>query len=252
MVGTRGMGAAASTVVHGLALLTLLVSMQISRDAPADDAIPALIPQHLIWIPHDAGGAGSNAGGQRAVAPPRRLRAVGADSTSAPTKPSPSMDATVEAPPEIAVLPVKPAGDAMQPLPGAIESSGVSLGPADSGAGNSMSPGQGIGNKAGNSFGDAVGVGGPGVTAPTLLERVAPKYTVEAMQARIQGTAVVECIVNIDGTVSDARIFRSLDRRFGLDEEALKAARRWRFRPGLLRGKPVPVAITIELMFTVR
>ena len=87
---------------------------------------------------------------------------------------------------------------------------------------------------------------------PTLIERVAPKYTVDAMQARIQGSVWIECVVQTDGTVGDARVTRSLDRRFGLDEEAIAAAKRWRFRPGLLNGKPVPVIISIELMFSVR
>jgi TonB family protein len=72
------------------------------------------------------------------------------------------------------------------------------------------------------------------------------------MQARLQGIAIVECVALADGTVGDARVVRSLDRRFGLDEEALRAARRWRFKPRLLNGKPVPVIISIELMFTVR
>ena len=72
------------------------------------------------------------------------------------------------------------------------------------------------------------------------------------MRARIQGSAWVECVVQIDGTVGDARVIQSLDRRFGLDDEALAAARRWRFRPGTLHGKPVPVIVTIELSFSVR
>jgi TonB family protein len=55
-----------------------------------------------------------------------------------------------------------------------------------------------------------------------------------------------------DGTVGDVRITRSLDSRFGLDQEAIAAARRWRFKPGLLNGRPVPVAVTIELMFSLR
>ncbi|HEX6162689.1 MAG TPA: energy transducer TonB [Vicinamibacterales bacterium] len=147
---------------------------------------------------------------------------------------------------------MKPTGDAMQIVPGAIESAGISAGPGESRVGTSPDAGQRLGNKPGNGIGDAIGVGGPGVTAPTLIERVAPRYTVDAMQARIQGVALVECVVQVDGTVSDARIIRSLDRRFGLDEEALRAARRWRFRPGLLNGKPVPVVVTIELMFTIR
>jgi protein TonB len=72
------------------------------------------------------------------------------------------------------------------------------------------------------------------------------------MRAKIQGTVLVECIVKPDGTVGDVQVIRSLDSTFGLDQEAIKAARQWRFRPGTLRGEPVPVTITIELTFTLR
>ena len=90
------------------------------------------------------------------------------------------------------------------------------------------------------------------MTLPVPILRATPKYTVEAMRARIQGVAMIECVVLPDGTVGDARVTRSLDRVFGLDEEAMAAAKRWRFRPGLLNGKPVPVIVTIELAFSVR
>jgi protein TonB len=76
--------------------------------------------------------------------------------------------------------------------------------------------------------------------------------TADAMRAKVQGSVWLECIVLPDGTVGDVRITRSLDSRFGLDEEAIAAARRWRFKPGLLNGRPVPVAVTIELMFSLR
>ena len=76
--------------------------------------------------------------------------------------------------------------------------------------------------------------------------------TADAMRAKVQGSVWLECIVLPDGTVGDVRITRSLDSRFGLDQEAIAAARRWRFKPGLLNGRPVPVAITIELTFSLR
>ena len=247
------MGALVSALVHASAFLTLIAMMRISNGAPQAPSVAALIPQHLVWIPHDATGGGSDGGGQRSADPPRRIEAVGRDSTSAMAATQPAfVDADVEPPEALPALPVKPSGDAMQMVPGVIDSAGVSLGPGLTGVGQTATPGDGLGSKQGTGIGDAVGVGAPGVTAPTLVERVSPKYTVEAMHARIQGTALVECVVQIDGSVSDARIIRSLDRRFGLDEEALTAARRWRFKPGLLHGKPVPVLITIELMFTVR
>ena len=45
---------------------------------------------------------------------------------------------------------------------------------------------------------------------------------------------------------------RSLDSTFGLDNEAVKAARQWRFKPGTRLGQPVPVLVTIELSFALR
>ena len=48
------------------------------------------------------------------------------------------------------------------------------------------------------------------------------------------------------------KVVRSLDNTFGLDQEAIKAAKQWRFRPGTRLGEPVPVLITIELAFTLR
>jgi TonB family protein len=48
------------------------------------------------------------------------------------------------------------------------------------------------------------------------------------------------------------KVTRSLDQTFGLDQEALKAARQWRFVPGTRFGQPVSVLVTIELTFTLR
>jgi TonB family protein len=48
------------------------------------------------------------------------------------------------------------------------------------------------------------------------------------------------------------QVVRSLDSAFGLDQEAIKAARQWRFAPGTRLGEPVPVLVTIELTFTLR
>jgi TonB family protein len=72
------------------------------------------------------------------------------------------------------------------------------------------------------------------------------------MRAKVQGTAVLDCVVKTDGTVGECVVVRSLDSSFGLDQEAVKAARQWKFVPGRRMGQPVPVLVTIELMFTLR
>ena len=67
------------------------------------------------------------------------------------------------------------------------------------------------------------------------------------MRAKVQGTVLLQCVVRPDGTVGDVQVVQSLDPVFGLDQEAVKAARQWRFRPGTRFGEAVPVLITIEL-----
>jgi protein TonB len=226
----------------------LIVAMSMASQEPLRDEERApFVPRHVVFIPHDKAGDGRDQGGQRSIDPPRRAQAIGKDPISVPaTVPQqPSTDSTIDPPEDASTIPAKPLGDATQVLVGAINSSGPSLGPGETGVGTSRgrdTPG----------FGDGAIPGGPGVTLPIPILRATPKYTVEAMRARIQGVAMIECVVMPDGTVGDARVTRSLDRIFGLDEEAIAAAKRWRFRPGLLNGRPVPVMVTIELTFSVR
>ena len=72
------------------------------------------------------------------------------------------------------------------------------------------------------------------------------------MRAKVQGEVILECVVENDGTVGRIRVVRSLDSIFGLDEEAIKAARQWRFVPGTRQGQPVPVLVTIAIAFALR
>ena len=73
-----------------------------------------------------------------------------------------------------------------------------------------------------------------------------------AMQARAQGTILVECAVQTTGVCTNIRVERSFDPPFGLDEQAMKAAAEWRFRPAMRRGQPVPVLVTMEIAFALR
>ena len=90
-----------------------------------------------------------------------------------------------------------------------------------------------------------------GVTAPRAVRQVPPAYPNEAMRAGVHGVVLLEAIVGVDGRVQDVRVVRSLDRVHGLDAEALRAAREWRFEAGLKDGTPVPVALEIEMTFAI-
>lgn len=157
------------------------------------------------------------------------------------------------------VVPVQFAGASLDTRPGTldgVEGSSQSRGPG-SGPGAGSGSGAGAGSGYGPGLGDGLGGGtgggvyrlGAGIESPVPVRKEKPLYTNEAMRLRLQGTAWIECVVLADGTVGNPRIVRSLDPTYGLDQEALKAVRRWRFRPGLRNGQPVAVLVTIAMDF---
>lgn len=91
---------------------------------------------------------------------------------------------------------------------------------------------------------------GAGVTAPVLVREVKPNYPESAKAEGVKGTVEMEGTVEPDGTITGIRVTRALDPR--LDEEAVKALRQWRFRPGQKDGGAVRVVVNIEMSFTVR
>jgi TonB family protein len=88
---------------------------------------------------------------------------------------------------------------------------------------------------------------GNGVSAPVLIHSVDAEFTKKAKHAKYQGVAVVACVVDTDGLPRDVHTTRKL--AMGLDEKALEAVRQYRFKPAMFNGKPVPVAIKIEVNF---
>ena len=93
---------------------------------------------------------------------------------------------------------------------------------------------------------------GDGITLPTVTREVKPKYTPEAMQRQIQGSIWLEAVVLETGDVGDIEVTKSLDPEYGLDREAINAAKQWKFKPGTKAGKPVAVVVTIQLTFTLK
>ena len=92
----------------------------------------------------------------------------------------------------------------------------------------------------------------PGVTPPSVVKDVKPVYTKEAMDAGLEGQIELEAVVRTDGTVSDVTVVKSLDRKYGLDDQAVIAMKQWLFEPGKKDGKVIPVLITVEMTFTLR
>jgi TonB family protein len=88
---------------------------------------------------------------------------------------------------------------------------------------------------------------GGGITAPVPLYRPEPQYSKEALNAKYQGTVVLYVEVDPTGQPRNIKVVRALG--LGLDEKAVEAVGKWRFRPGMKDGQPVTVAATIEVNF---
>ena len=88
---------------------------------------------------------------------------------------------------------------------------------------------------------------GAGVTPPELIYKVEPEFSEEARNAKYQGVVVLSIVVDATGLVRDVRVLRGLG--MGLDEKAIEAVSRWRFRPGLFDGKPAATEATVQVSF---
>ena len=82
---------------------------------------------------------------------------------------------------------------------------------------------------------------------PRLTYHVEPEYNDEARRLKLNGSVVLQFVVGLDGRPQDVTVVRSLGH--GLDKQAIKAVRKWRFTPGAIAGKPVPVQLEAEASF---
>jgi len=88
------------------------------------------------------------------------------------------------------------------------------------------------------------------VTRPVIIDGPQPRYTETARRAGVQGTVIVEAVINEQGRVTDVRVLKTLP--MGLDQAAVDAVRSWRFKPATLGSKPVKVFYTLTVNFTLQ
>jgi periplasmic protein TonB len=129
------------------------------------------------------------------------------------------------------------------------------------GPGGANGIGSGDGNGIGNGIGDGLGqgmrwgagdglpsVGQPGYSDIVCDYCPSAQFSDEAVKAKYEGTVFLSIIVTADGRVADVHVSKGLG--LGLDEEAIEAVRKWRFRPSRgPDGKPTAVHATVEVQF---
>jgi len=225
--------------LHILVIVLLLLAASQPSHGPLQTALPAHATPLILFRPRQSAG--------------------GSNQTALPTKrgsPPPSAHRTFIPPtssdhPRLA-LPITIAFDI--PLDAAANTnigdpfSRLTNGGLGTNGANGIGNGccQGIGDSKSGSPG--VGVRrGRGVTPPQLLYKVEPEFSEEARKAKYQGVVLLSIEVDASGNVRDVRVLRGLG--LGLDEKAIEAVSRWRFRPGLFDGHPVATEATVQVTF---
>jgi TonB family protein len=89
---------------------------------------------------------------------------------------------------------------------------------------------------------------GGDVTDPVPLDQPKPRYPAFDASNRTEGEVIVRITIDRDGAVESADVIRSANER--MDAAAVRAARRWRYRPATLNGQPVRVYKVVGIRFS--
>jgi len=246
-----------SLAIHAgvLALVLLIASVKPVQNLVTQrltslevDLRPYLAQQKEQWSGGGGGGARQPLDASKGKLPkplPRQFTPPRVDQIPDPKLP---MIPTVIAPDDVPNIQANNYGDQLSSL--GIPSNGIGFGGGvGNGSGGGVGPGKGagVGPGSGGGFGGGAYRIGGGVSAPSVLSQVEPEYSEEARKARWQGTVVLALVVDDQGRPQNLRVLRSPG--LGLDQKAIEAIEKWRFKPGMKDGKPVAVWATIEVNF---
>jgi TonB family protein len=82
---------------------------------------------------------------------------------------------------------------------------------------------------------------------PTCKYCPSPEYSKEARKKKYEGVVVLFVVVSTEGKATNIQVVKS--QGLGLDEKAVEAVRKWRFKPATFQGKPVPMKVPVEITF---
>ena len=134
---------------------------------------------------------------------------------------------------------------------GVSNSANVKLASGGNGSGMGVGSGHGNGYGPGEGWntGDGLAHVGGGVSAPVPIYQPDPEFSDEARRAKYQGICIVTFIVDAQGNPHNPRVTRALG--MGLDEKAIEAIMKYKFKPAYDRvnKKTVAVPVSIEVNF---
>jgi protein TonB len=88
------------------------------------------------------------------------------------------------------------------------------------------------------------------MSRPVALRPIQPRYTEMARRAGMQGTVIVEAVIDERGNATNVRVLRGLP--MGLDRAAMEAIQQTQFKPAMIGSRPVKVYYTLTVTFTIQ
>lgn len=141
-------------------------------------------------------------------------------------------------------------------IKGTVASAGFGNGIAQPGQGDGRSNGRGHGVATGG-FGtqevakagvpQRVADSGPATTSVQVTYKPNPVYTDEARRLKLEGEVLLEVMFGANGQLRVTRIVRGMGH--GLDEAAMNAANKMKFKPALRNGTPVDSTAVVHVVF---
>jgi periplasmic protein TonB len=252
--GKQGRSGVMSVLIHVavIGLMLLIFQTPVVQKKMRDLGVITYVPDYKPKMPPAAEKAGGGGGGgmhqptpvSKGAAPkfaPKQF----VPPTLAIPKPQLPVTPTITAP--APVIQADQYGDPLSKL------DPLSGGQGAQGLGNGHGGGDGSGNGDGYGPGSGGGMGGGAyriggdVSAPVLVNKVEPEYSEEARKAKYSGTVLLSIIVDANGLPRNVHVIRPLG--LGLDEKAIEAVMKWRFRPGMKGGRPVATQAQVEVNF---
>jgi len=229
-----------SIAVHVAAALLVIHAMPVRDPKP---------PEPLVYL--EALGPGTGHGGGTTPSAPAAAPPAATEPPAPPPPSTPPIEAprapkpvvTRPRPAPRAVARPTPAREAAPPEGATVASTGTAAGSTGE-AGDGSGPGAGGGSPTGSPLGTAA-------VPPAVLTRVPPHYPPGARDSGVEGAVILLAIIAEDGRVEEpVHVAQSIP---ALDDAAIAALQRWRFRPGRdASGKPVRAAVEVPIRFQLR
>ena len=81
---------------------------------------------------------------------------------------------------------------------------------------------------------------------PKALEITRPEYPPEAFEQGVEGTVLLELVIDAKGKVARVKVLESIPQ---LDDAAIRCAKKWRFKPAEKDGRPVATTAHAPIAF---